>query len=347
MRVLFVGGGTGGHLTPALGLAEALEERGHETLFLVSGREVESAYFADGRAHRSLGVDGSRWPRPLALLGACRRARAAARDFAPRLTVALGGAASAAALAVPGPRVLLEGNAVVGRSVRWMQPFARATLTTFAATAEGLRGGRHVGPIGRRALAPRARDRARDELGLPRGGPLLLVLGGSQGAGALNRAAAALAPRLAERGARALVLCGPGRAAELAAAQARWPESLAVREHCGDMGAAYSAADFALTRGGASTVAELWLHALPAVVVPYPHHRDRQQERNAAQLAPGLAVVREEHLDDAALERVARATAEPELREPMRAHLLSLRARGGDGRAEAVRALEEIAGSAA
>jgi UDP-N-acetylglucosamine--N-acetylmuramyl-(pentapeptide) pyrophosphoryl-undecaprenol N-acetylglucosamine transferase len=328
MRVLFVGGGTGGHLTPALGLAEALEERGHETLFLISGRAVERAYFADGRAHASLGFDESRWPRPLALLGAMRRARGAARAFAPTLTVALGGAASAAALAVGGPRVLLEGNAVAGRSVRWMQPFARATLTLFAETAGALRGGVCVGPLGRRVLRARPRAEARAALGLPVDGALLLVLGGSQGA-------------------RALLLCGPGRAAALEQSAAAWPQVLHVREHCAEMGAAYSAADFALTRGGASTIAELWLHALPAVIVPYPHHRDRQQERNAAALAPGLAVVREEHLDDAALDRVADATLDPARRAPMRAHLESLRARTGDGSARAVRALEEIASPAA
>ncbi|MDA1261255.1 MAG: glycosyltransferase, partial [Planctomycetota bacterium] len=152
---------------------------------------------------------------------------------------------------------------------------------------------------------------------------------------------------LAEQGARALVLCGPGRSAELSAAEAAWPDTLVVREHCAEMGAAYSAADFALTRGGASTVAELWLHALPAVIVPYPHHRDRQQERNAVALAPGLAVIREENLDAAALARVAAATMEPALRGPMRAHLESLRARVGDGREQAVRALEEIAVSSA
>lgn len=347
MRVLFVGGGTGGHLTPALGLAEALEARGHETLFLISGRAVERDFFADGRRHASLGFDESGLPRPLALIGAMRRARAEARRFAPSVTVALGGAASAAALAVTGPRVLLEGNAVAGRSVRWMQPFARATLTLFAATAGTLRGGVCVGPLARRALRARPRGEARAALGLPGEGALLLVLGGSQGATALNRAALALAPSLAAQGARALLLCGPGRAAELAAAAARWPDTLTVREHCADMGAAYSAADFALARGGASTVAELWLHALPAVIVPYPHHRDRQQEHNALALAPGLAVVREEHLDDAALARIAAATLEPALRAPMRAHLESLRARSGDGSALAVRALEEIAVSAA
>jgi UDP-N-acetylglucosamine--N-acetylmuramyl-(pentapeptide) pyrophosphoryl-undecaprenol N-acetylglucosamine transferase len=346
MRVLFVGGGTGGHLTPALGLAEALEERGHRTLFLVSGRAVEQAYFVDGRAHASLGYHTVRLPGPLALPGAMRRARAAARDFRPDLVVALGGGASAAALAVGGPRVLLEGNVVPGRSVRWMQPFARATLTLFPETAQDLRHGVCVGPLTRRMLEPLPRAVARARLGLPAEGPLLLCLGGSQGAGAVNRVAAALAPRLAASGAHILALCGPGRARELADAAASHPRTLFVREHCAEMGAAYSAADFGLTRGGAATVAELWLHALPAVIVPYPHHKDRQQERNAAALAPGLKVVREEQLDAAALGEIAAAVLDPAAREAMRAHLATLRDGRADGRAQAVRVLEEIARAA-
>ena len=342
MRVLFVGGGTGGHLTPALGLAEALEQRGHQTLFLVSGREVERHYFADGRAHASLRYDESRLPRLLALPGACWRARATARAFQPDLVVAVGGGASAAALAVRKPRVLLEGNVVAGPSVRWMQPYSRVTLSLFPETAKRLRGGACVGPLGRNQLAPQPRAAARAALGLPLDGPLLLCAGGSQGARAVNQAAVALAPRMAERGGSLLVLCGPGRLAELSQALAQWPKIFFAREHCNEMGAAYSAADFALTRGGASTVAELWLHALPAVILPYPHHKDRQQEKNAAALAPGLRVVREADLDAPALDEIVELCCDPARREPMRRHLERLRGAGADGRARAVALLEEI-----
>lgn len=346
MRVLFVGGGTGGHLTPALGLAEALEQAGHETLFLLGGREVEQDYVGTERATESLRFDQSRWPRPIALLGAMGRARRHAARFRPHVTVALGGAASAASLAIPGaPLVLLEGNYVVGKSVRWMQSFAALTLTMYADTAGKIRRAQQVGPLPRRTLdSPHhesdqneAIRRARQYFGLHVDRPVLLALGGSQGARDVNLAAQSLLPELRQRGWQLLLLCGPGKASAFA-------EDLAgdcvVLEHCSEMGLAYTAADFVLSRGGASTLGELWLRALPAMILPYPYHKDRQQEWNARALAPGVCC--HEHWDEQA-RSVLLACLEDSARRADMAE--SLRQAGPlDGRAKAVQLLEEISG---
>ena len=79
MKVLFVGGGTGGHLTPATGLAEELRARGHRTRFLCNGRAVERAFFQEADEAHSLGIDDSRLPRAAALIRAMLRARREAR----------------------------------------------------------------------------------------------------------------------------------------------------------------------------------------------------------------------------------------------------------------------------
>jgi UDP-N-acetylglucosamine--N-acetylmuramyl-(pentapeptide) pyrophosphoryl-undecaprenol N-acetylglucosamine transferase len=104
------------------------------------------------------------------------------------------------------------------------------------------------------------------------------------------------------------------------------------------MGAAYSAADLALCRGGAATVAELWLHRLPAVVVPYPGHADRQQELNARALEPGVRV-----LDDGAAVRAAvlELLDDAGARRAMSASLAA--SAPPDGLAQAVGMLEEMA----
>lgn len=345
MRVLFVGGGTGGHLTPATGLAEELRARGHRTRFLCNGRGVEQAYFQDGDEAHSLGIDDSKLPRPAALFRAMLRARREARRFVPDVVVALGGAGSTAALAISGraPLVALEGNFVVGRSVKLLDRFSRYTLTLFPETAGQLRRGRCIGPIGRHALRKIDREQACAGFGLAPDRPVLLILGGSQGAQDLNRAAARLAPELAAMGVQLLAVAGPGKQDELRQACQRAGLSATVLDHCHEMGAAYSAADFALCRGGAATIAELWLHRLPAAIAPYPYHKDKQQEHNARALIPGVRLVDPRDPGDDA--QILEPLADPLLRRRMAAYLEQVAP--VDGQCSAADLLEEIVGAKA
>ncbi|PCJ54789.1 MAG: hypothetical protein COA70_03610 [Planctomycetota bacterium] len=338
MRFLFVGGGTGGHLTPAIGLAEGLEARGHETLFLLSGRDVEQSYVADGRACKSLAFESSRWPRPLALMGAGMRARKHARRFRPDAVIALGGAASAASLLIPhAPLVLLEGNFVVGRSVKWMAIFSALILTMFEPTAKQLKRAVVMGPVTRKDLAKQDAATARAQFGLDPQRKTILVMGGSQGAKDLNQLAQSLLPKLEKSNWQMLAICGAGKGKEL---EAVGSPNLVLLDHCSEMGAAYSAADFALTRGGASTVGELWLHGLPAAVLPYPWHKDRQQEHNTRALEPGLLCL---HGTDpnAHLEAILDCIRNDSQRQSMRESLTTMRP--PDGQGNGVAQLEEIA----
>jgi len=242
------------------------------------------------------------------------------------------------------PLVLLEGNRVLGKGVRLLQPWARATLTLFPDTARGLRGGVAVGPLGREALRFPSREAARARFGLPLGGPLLLVLGGSQGAAELNAFVAGLCAELARRGACLIAQTGAGKGRDLRAACKAAGLPAAVREHIGAMGAAYAAADLALCRGGAATVAELWLAGLPAVVVPYPHHSDRQQERNARALGAGARVLLSSELPSAGEEVVLGHLFDPARLQAMRAFLEAHRP--ADGAARAAALLEDLAAGA-
>jgi len=287
-----VGGGTGGHLTPALGLAEGLQERGHKTFFLSSGRSVEEDYLCHAGECASLGVDESSLPRPLPLIPALFRARTHGKKFQPDVVIGLGGLCGCAALSarLGAPLVLLEGNRVVGRGVRLMQGFAKHTLTLFEDTAEHLKSGLWVGPLGRHSLQPVSAHEAREHFCLPQDSTILLLMGGSQGAAQLNDFVAENAATLAQRSVALLALCGPGKAEKLRKAAKEADLPAVVLDHCKEMGLAYSAADFVLCRGGASTVAELWLHRVPSMIVPYPWHKDRQQEHNAQALGKGTVI---------------------------------------------------------
>ena len=343
MRFLFVGGGTGGHLTPAIGLAEGLESQGHETMFLLSGRSVEQAYFADGRAFASMQFESAKLPRPLALLFAMRYARHFARTYQPHAVIALGGAASAAALGIGGrrqcPLVLLEGNFVKGRSVKCMEIFAKRTLTMFAKTAQACRHGFVLGPVSRNTLESIPAAAARLQLGLDPLRPTLLVMGGSQGARDVNQIAMDLLPDLHRLGWQILALVGSGLGEGLQAALKTSGVPGLVLEHCAQMGLAYSAADFALTRGGASSMGEVWMHRVPAAVIPYPYHKDRQQEWNARALEPGVICLND--LDQAALASVRACLESVELRASMATALAA--SDPGDGRVKGARVLAEIA----
>jgi UDP-N-acetylglucosamine--N-acetylmuramyl-(pentapeptide) pyrophosphoryl-undecaprenol N-acetylglucosamine transferase len=341
MRFLFVGGGTGGHLTPGIGLAEELRRRGHVTRFLCNGRSVEANYLRAEDDPHSLGIDDSRLPRPAALMRGMLRARKEARSFIPDLVMALGGAGSTAALAIAGkvPMVTIESNVVVGKSVKLLDRFAKRTFTLFPQTAADLRRGRCVGPIGRNDLKPRARDLACAQFGLAPDRPVLLVLGGSQGARDLNLSVARMASALALEQVQLLAVCGPGKLSDLQKPCQQAGLSYKLLEHCRDMGAAYSAADFVFCRGGAATMAELWLNHLPAVVVPYPYHKDRQQEHNARALEPGVEI--ENVLDGAAEERIVARITDPLTRRRMSSFLRQICPPDGVGMAADL--MEEIA----
>jgi UDP-N-acetylglucosamine--N-acetylmuramyl-(pentapeptide) pyrophosphoryl-undecaprenol N-acetylglucosamine transferase len=296
MRVLFAGGVTGGHIAPGVALAEAVlrEEPGSQVLFasvdnrLERGMVVGRGLALQKVTRRTSGAAATL----LSLPGAWFRARKLIAAFNPDVVVGLGGSASLgpALAAVTGrrPLVLLEQNAVPGRVTRRLARRAARIGSQWACATEAL--GPHAvftgSPIRSEILAARCRDRAeaRRSFGLAPDAPTLLALGGSQGARPLNRALIDAAPDLAGV---AQVIHAAGEADAPAVRSAY--EAAGVTAHVAGfldaMEAAYAAADLALSRAGALSLAELVAVALPAILVPYPHARDGHQRANAAQAA--------------------------------------------------------------
>lgn len=235
------------------------------------------------------------------------RARAALREHRSQVLLGLGGFTTApaviAAKSLGIPVALLEINACPGRATRALSRLVRRVFHAWPATAPSGVDGRHrlVGPPVSPAFQPApdapGRRRARGELGLARDRSLLLVLGGSQGAAALNAFVRAHLGTLLGRGLCVVHQVGPGRAHE-AADPVRGEGGVVYRvvEYARDMPRLLAAAELVLCRGGASTLAEVAAVRVPAWVVPYPHHADRHQERNAAQLGNGVRVVEQSQL---------------------------------------------------
>jgi UDP-N-acetylglucosamine--N-acetylmuramyl-(pentapeptide) pyrophosphoryl-undecaprenol N-acetylglucosamine transferase len=344
LRLALAGGGTGGHVVPGLHLlrdarARLGEQAFESVLWFGAGRAVERRARRDveallGPAATFRAVDlplepeGGGAPSTRALLlrtaPAARLARVALRAARCDVVCGLGGFTSLpvvlAARSLGIPVALLEINAVPGRATRWLAPLVHRVLHAWPATVPP-RPRRRVGkpgkdrcigpPLGPEFVAPPAtlerRREGRRALGFDGDRPVLAVLGGSQGAAFLNRCVARAADALERAGIDVLHQVGPGRLAEAAAPSARYrPVEFVDRVE-----RLLGAADLVLCRGGASTLAEVAAAGVPAVVVPYPHHRDGHQRANARALGDGVLVVEERDGDAELLRRVTALASDP------------------------------------
>ncbi|MFG0330520.1 MAG: glycosyltransferase [Phycisphaerales bacterium] len=302
---IFAGGGTGGHLTPGLAIFERLREMepSSRALFLCSDRPLDAKLLAKA------GVDFEPMPArspairpfptaPLRFVRgwrtsrrlATRRLHAAIEGGAPIVVVAMGGfvaapvAAAGRAAAVPVALVNLD--AAPGRANRWIADRADAVWSAVATTS-GTPFNEVVGmPIRRSALAPAERDACRSRLGLDPDRSTLLITGASQGADSLNKFIVEFARerRQALDGWQILHLTGPGRDEAVRCGYAGAGVEAQIIPFLDEMGLAWGAADLAISRAGASSVAEAAANAVPTIFAPYPWHKDEHQRLNAEPL---------------------------------------------------------------
>ncbi|MFK7741923.1 MAG: glycosyltransferase [Planctomycetota bacterium] len=316
-RIALVSGGTGGHLMPALALARAMPSHDFDPLLLIEGREVERELvrreLPDLEAHEVQRAGGTAGL-PLWLGRTTMRARRLLRDKSVSAVLSTGGRASLpialAAKQLRVPLFLLEQNAVVGRANRWLLPLARRMFTGLpasspAAAKDVRKAARstYTGTPLRAGFGHIEAGDARRSLGLAADVPVVLITGGSQGARALNECVphAVLA---AGRRVQVVHLSGLGNetAVRQRYAEVAHDTVATVRPVAADMDRLFAAADLVVCRGGGTTVAELMAVGRAAVILPYPHHKDRQQFWNARVLEQrGAAMVLEEgHADLAA-----------------------------------------------
>ncbi len=297
LKVVMSGGGTGGHLFPGLAVAQELVRLGGaEVRFIGSGRPLEAEVLGrHGFTVETIAVAGmmgrglaAKFFVMLRLPGAMLRAGRILKRFGADLVIGLGGySAGPVGLAAKRrrvPLVLLEQNVRPGKTNRWLGRYAVKIFISFAETARDLGEAKCVltgNPVRREVAA--VADRPRPDDGRFR----LLVFGGSQGARAINQAMGAGADALAAAGARLAVThqTGPGQAEAVRAAYAAAGIEAEVTEFIHDMAAAYAAADLAVCRAGATTLAELCAAGVPAVLIPYPFAAAGHQEENARALA--------------------------------------------------------------
>ena len=347
MKVVIAGGGTAGHVNPAIALARAMEA---DVTFIGTRHGAEARLVPAAGFNLEFlivrGFDRARpWLLPLVGLQATKAFSDAIRllrRIGPDVVVGMGGYVSLpvglAARRLRIPLVVHEQNIVLGLANRVLKRVATLVAVSFkeTLTQAGRRGawvGNPVAPEFVTVDPLEARKRGLSEFHLGADRRTLLVFGGSQGARTINRAAEGLAELWNDRSDLQVVhITGSVQAGARGARSDRsmWSQEgrLLFRsvEFVERMVDVYALADLAVCRGGATTVAELAVMGLPAIIVPYPHHRDRQQEKHARVLESAGAAI---SLPDAeaTAERVA-AVAEPLLIDDERRNRMSQAARG-------------------
>ncbi len=318
MRVVFAGGGTGGHLYPALAVAEELSSRhdAFEALFVGTSRGIESRVVPGSgyrlelilsRGARGKGAFDKVVTGAMLTVGIMQSMRII-RNFRPDLVFGSGGYASVAAVSAAWLTrktvVLQEQNSIPGLANRTMAPMARRLYLGFEKAGEYFRKDAPVLVTGnplRDAIKPGPDRSARGDFGLTADGHVLLVFGGSQGAMTLSRAAAGYL--LGRTDVQAIVQTGENGYKEIRDRLAGAAGRVFVSPYIEEIGRAYAAADVALARAGALSVSELAEAGLPSVLVPYPHCADDHQTHNASVLvdAGGAVMIEDSRLDAASL----------------------------------------------
>ena len=342
MRVAFAGGGTGGHVYPAIALADALRDRA-EILFIGSPDGLENT-LVPAAGYELATIDSSPLQRGNSL-GMLRTVAAntagiaqgvrVLRSFDPDIAIATGGyvcfPAMAAARILRGVRpspalALLEPNAHPGLANRLLAPMVDEVWGAFLdADPAFARKYVYTGvPVRSSLLHPDNRIEAARRLGLDPSRRTILAIGGSQGARTINEAIAALVTRRALPAAwQVLHICGRRDYDYMQAAE-RTPfgENLAVLvPYMPDMADAYAVCDLAIARAGASTLGELTALGIPAALVPYPFAAEDHQARNARRLAESGAavVISDGELNADSLWWTLRELMQPERLDEMRA----------------------------
>lgn len=358
MRLLIAGGGTGGHIYPALAVARSLRARADvaDLVWLGGHRGLEGAIVpAAGiplrrlvlRSLRTVDADAHVVLDPLRLAVSVPQAGAILARERPAAIFTTGGYVAVPVLMAAAPLgipvVLWEGNVIPGRAVRATARLAAALAVSFPAACGALASaapGRPCFVTGTPIRETRELDRsaARIRLGIPDGLRVLLIFGGSQAVRRFNAAVAEALPRLVERVAVIHVTGEDGYAVALGGREAL-PDALRSRYQPhpflrDDMLTALAAADLVVGRAGSSTLAEVSALGLPMVVVPYPHAAGHQRA-NARQLVEAGAA---RLVEDAAFDANALLDAAALLDDPATHAAMSAAARslGHPGAADAV-----------
>jgi UDP-N-acetylglucosamine--N-acetylmuramyl-(pentapeptide) pyrophosphoryl-undecaprenol N-acetylglucosamine transferase len=288
-------GGTGGHLFPGLAVAEKLLERDCHVTLMISPKDVDQQAVKNvsGMDLVTLPAVGLQRGAEFAFVRGLSQSWKTARDSfktsRPNAVVAMGGFTGAAPILVAktcGARTFLhESNTIPGRANRWLSRVVNRAFVGFPSAVSRLKNSRVTvtGTPVRPGFEPKDFRQCRIELGLDPTRPVVLVVGGSQGATGINRLVLEAVPLFAKSAPHLqwIHLAGPNDAAKMKEAYDSLHLTAIVHSFFSQMDLALGAATVAVSRAGASSLAELAAMRVPSILVPYPVATDDHQRHNA------------------------------------------------------------------
>ena len=308
MKILISGGGTGGHIFPALSIANAVKRRmpDAEILFVgalgrmemervpAAGYKIEGlpvAGFDRKRLWRNFGVLWKLWK-------SMRKARRIVRGFKPDIAIGVGGYASGPVLKQAQkhgiPTLLQEQNSYPGVTNKLLAPKAGAICVAYEGLERFFPADRIImtgNPVRKDLEECRlSREEAKKELGFDPSRPLVLSVGGSLGARTVNQAIAASLPMLEKKGVQLLWQTGRYGADKFQGI-AREYDNVKATTFITRMDLAYKAADVVVSRAGAGTISELQILGKPVILIPSPNVAEDHQRHNAEALSTRGAAV--------------------------------------------------------
>ncbi len=342
-NVVIACGGTGGHLTPGIALAQSLDEKGCATWLLISQKEVDLRLCAKYPKLTFVPIPGA--PLQRSFLGWLRfvkglvhsivRSRSIFRRIDADLVVGFGGFSTLGPAIAAGisrvPFHLHEANRAVGKSVRFLASRADRIYLPEGVSLPGVSIEKVV-PVGyplRSDFKRLPMERARKRLGISMSERLLVVLGGSQGAASLNAWVKQNLEMLAEDGISVYCLTGLGKESSgVVQLESKSGDLVTSRfvTFSDQMEVVLSAANLVVSRAGAGSIAEIIRCRVPSILVPYPYASDDHQMANATYLEArgGGVVCPESQLPARLLEEVREVMFNEEFRAILRRNLFAL-----------------------
>ena len=310
LRVLISGGGTGGHIFPAIAIANTIKDIDPSTEFLFVGAigkmEMEKVPAA-GYKIIGLNITGiqrkltlSNLLFPFKLIGSLLKARSIIKTFKPDVVVGVGGYASGPVLRMATwtgvPSLIQEQNSFAGITNRWVADSVSKACVAYDGMDKFFPKDRIVltgNPVRKEmVLIDGKRQRALESFGFENDKPVLLIVGGSLGARSINQALEENVGDLLKAGIQVLWQTGKLFNNESVRVKEKFTDkSLNMTEFIFDMDLAYAAADFVVSRAGAIAVSELSIVGKPTILVPFPFAAEDHQTKNAMSLVETEAAI--------------------------------------------------------